>query len=64
MHILFRIFAASGLFAIGYYLGKEIGRMESARKALDESDIQSRRLYPSSNQAPPVAGDPEHAADT
>jgi hypothetical protein len=63
MHTLIRILVAGGLFAIGYYLGKQIGRMESVRKALDASDIQSRRIHASSGGTSPVAGDPEHAAN-
>jgi hypothetical protein len=44
MQTFVRILVPVTLFAIGYYLGKQIGRLESVRKQLETSEIQSRRL--------------------
>ena len=35
--MLFRLIAGAGLFAFGYYLGKQIGRMEPIRDELEQA---------------------------
>ena len=34
--MLFRLIMATGVFAAGYYLGREVGRHEPFRRELDE----------------------------
>jgi len=36
MNIMFRIITGIGLLALGYYVGKEIGKTDDLRKELDE----------------------------
>ena len=48
--MLFRLIAAAGIFALGYYIGREIGRMEPIIAELEKS--RSERV--------PHAGTYEH----
>jgi hypothetical protein len=38
--MIFRILFGASLFALGYYIGKEIGRTEPIRESLEESRQQ------------------------
>lgn len=40
-----RILAGAGLFMLGYYLGREIGRLESVRKELSREQAQSGHTW-------------------
>ena len=52
--MLFRVFVSLGLLAVGYYLGREIGRGEPIRKDLkDLRDEQAGKEALSGPQATP-----------
>jgi hypothetical protein len=54
--MLTRIVAGLGLFALGYYLGKEVGRTQSVRDELEEARQKSSK--PDETQAPVKGEDP------
>jgi len=40
-----RIVLGAGLFLLGYYLGREVGRMEAIRNELSRAHGQSGRIW-------------------
>jgi hypothetical protein len=57
MYTLFRIVAGAALFAFGYYLGKQVGLLDSARQQTDESRMKSSRLRSTNEGETGDAGD-------
>ena len=56
--MIFRVFVSMGLLALGYYVGREIGRGEPMRKDLkDWRDDEERKQVHSRPQTPPPADD-------
>ena len=56
--MLFRVFVSLGLLAVGYYVGREIGRGEPIRKDLkDLRDEQAGKEALSGPQATPPPAD-------
>lgn len=56
MQMIGRILTGLGLLALGYYVGREVGRTESVRKELEEArnkDAQQEEVFvaPGANQA-------------
>ena len=54
-----RLIAGAGLFALGYYLGKQIGRMEPIREDLERAPASK----PSTSAEKEGNGAPEADAD-
>jgi hypothetical protein len=51
--MIFRVFVSMGLLALGYYVGREIGRGEPIRKDLkDWRDDETRKQVHSQPQTP------------
>ena len=50
--MIVRVLIGAGLFALGYFLGKEIGRTESVRDELKWAANEDNRL--------PAKSEPEH----
>ena len=48
--MLFRVFVSMGLLALGYYVGREIGRGEPIRR-----DLEALRDQDTRNTKPPVS---------
>ncbi|MGD8311666.1 MAG: hypothetical protein PVJ66_03650 [Gammaproteobacteria bacterium] len=40
--MIFRLLVGAGLFGMGFYLGRELGRTESIRQSLDRSGRSTR----------------------
>jgi hypothetical protein len=59
--MFFRVFVSLGLLALGYYVGREIGRAEPIRKDLKNlRDDEIRKVAASQTQAPrPPADSPK-----
>ena len=58
--MIFRVFVSMGLLALGYYVGREIGRGEPIRKDLkDWRDDEARKQVHGRPQTPPAADDPK-----
>ena len=63
--MIVRIFIGAGLFALGYFVGKEMGRAESIRDQLswaaDEDDLMPTKRDPEA-KIEPETSDPAAAA--
>jgi hypothetical protein len=57
MYTFFRIIGGAALFAFGYYLGKQVGLLDSARQDTDESRMKSTRLKNTNEDEAGDAGD-------
>ena len=58
MIMIFRVFVSLGLLALGYYVGREIGRGEPIRKDLkDLRDESARKEVLQGPQATPPSAD-------
>ena len=56
--MFFRVFVSMGLLALGYYVGREIGRGDPIRKDLENLRSEDRRKEaPSGAQAARLPGD-------
>lgn len=51
--MVFRVFVSLGLLALGYYVGREIGRGEPIRKDLQKLRDEERRKAVASQTQPP-----------
>lgn len=55
--MLFRVFVSLGLVALGYYVGREIGRGEPIRKEMEDLRQQERRNITASPPQSPRSSD-------
>jgi hypothetical protein len=60
--MIFRVFVSMGLLALGYYVGREIGRGEPIRKELKDwrDDETRKQVHTRAHTPSPSAEDPKH----
>jgi hypothetical protein len=59
--MVFRVFVSLGLLALGYYVGREIGRGEPIRREMDDlRDEEQRKVEAASSQPPQPPADGPH----
>ena len=59
--MIFRVFVSMGLLALGYYVGREIGRGEPIRKELKDwrDDETRKQVHTRAHTPSPSAEDPK-----
>jgi hypothetical protein len=59
--MIYRVFVSMGLLALGYYVGREIGRGEPIRKELKywRDEETRKQVHTRAHTPPPSAEDPK-----